>query len=113
IPWASRQNFAAAVHAVAKVMDKDEDVLILFITSHGGTPGVALQLPGITVPLAPAEVAAALKKEGIKNRVVIVSACYSGVFVKPLGNTDSIILTAADDKSPSFGCAPGRNWTYF
>jgi hypothetical protein len=44
-PLASRRNFAAAVHAVAEVMDKDEDVLILFMTSHGSAGGVALQLP--------------------------------------------------------------------
>jgi hypothetical protein len=113
IPLASRQNFAAAVHDVAQVMDKDEDILILFMTSHGSTAGVGLQLPGVTVPLAPAEVAAVLKKEAIKNRVVIVSACYSGVFVKALHNTNTIVLTAADDRSPSFGCAPGREWTYF
>jgi hypothetical protein len=113
IPLASRQNFAAAVHAVAGVMNKDEDVLLLFITSHGSTVGVGLQLPGVTVPLAPAEIAAVLKKEGIKNRVVIVSACYSGIFIKPLGDTNSIVLTASDEKSPSFGCASGREWTYF
>jgi hypothetical protein len=113
IPLASRQNFAAAVHAVGSIMDKDEDILILFLTSHGSRGGVALQLPGIMVALSPAEVAAVLKKEGIKNRVVIVSACYSGVFAKPLANTNTIVLTAADDKNTSFGCAPGREWTYF
>jgi hypothetical protein len=44
---------------------------------------------------------------------VIVSACYSGIFVKPLANENTIVLTAADAKSTSFGCAEGREWTYF
>jgi peptidase C13-like protein len=113
IPLASRKNFAAAVHAVASVMDKDEDVLFLFMTSHGTNGGIALQLPSVLVTFSPQEVAAVLNKEGIKNRVVIVSACYSGIFVKPLANENTIVLTAADPKNTSFGCADGRDWTYF
>ena len=63
--------------------------------------------------LTPQEVAAVLDREGIKNRVVIVSACYSGTFVPPLANDNTIVLTASDAKSTSFGCAPERDWTYF
>lgn len=113
IPLASRRNFAAAVRAVARVMDKSEDVLLLFMTSHGEKRGFALQLPALTVRLRPQEVAKILNKEGIKNRVVIVSSCFSGIFVKPLANENTIVLTAADNRSPSFGCASGREWTYF
>ncbi|HET7680734.1 MAG TPA: C13 family peptidase [Xanthobacteraceae bacterium] len=113
VPLASLQNFAAAVRAVARVMDKEEDVLFLFMTSHGEKRSFGLQLPSAIVRLRPSEVAAVLNREGIKNRVVIVSACYSGIFVKPLANANSIVLTAADEKSTSFGCAEGREWTYF
>jgi hypothetical protein len=114
LPLADHKNFAAAVHAVAQVMDKTEDVLVLLMTSHGDSNGVALQLPGKQIAvLTPKEVATVLNKEGIKHRLVIVSACYSGVFVKPLADDDSIVLTAADENNTSFGCAPGRDWTYF
>ena len=112
-PLARRANFAAAVRAVAAVMDKKEDVLFLFMTSHGNKDGIALQLPLQLVPLSPQEVAAVLKREGIRNRVVIVSACYSGIYVKPLANENTIVLTAADTQNTSFGCADGREWTYF
>ena len=44
---------------------------------------------------------------------MIVSACFGGVFVQPLANDDTIVLTAADARSTSFGCATGRDWTYF
>jgi Peptidase C13 family len=113
-PLASRRNFADAVHAVAGVMDKDEDVLILLMTSHGGPGGIALQLPGGgQAVLGAREVKKTLDGEGIRNRVVIVSACYGGVFVAPLASDDAIILTAADAQHTSFGCAAGRDWTYF
>jgi hypothetical protein len=113
VPFASRPNFAAAVRALAGVMDREEDVLLIFMTSHGVRDGFGLQLPALLVRFSPQELAAILKKAGIKNRVVIVSACFSGTFVKPLANENTIVLTASDANSPSFGCANGREWTYF
>ena len=113
VPLATLRNFRDAVHDVGKVMDKENDVLVLFMTSHGNRQGVALQLPNRTIDLTPQDVAAAFKREGIKNRVVIVSACFSGIFVPPLQNANTIVLTAADATHTSFGCAPERDWTYF
>lgn len=113
VPLATRRNFQAAVHDVGKAMDKENDVLVLFMTSHGDRKGVALQLPNKIVDLTPQDVATAFKREGIKNRVVIVSACFSGIFVPPLQDPNTIVLTAADSTHTSFGCAPERDWTYF
>jgi hypothetical protein len=114
VPLASRQNVATAVRAVAQRMDKSEDVLIVFMTSHGVPAGMGLSMPaGQKAVLTPLELAGALDSEGVKNRVVIVSACYAGVFVRPLANENTIVITAADPWNVSFGCAPGRDWTYF
>ncbi len=113
VPLANLQNFTAAVHGIGAVMDKDQDVFVLFLTSHGEKTGFALQLPEGTTELTPQQVASVLDGEGIKNRVVIVSACFAGIFVPPLANDNSIVITAADAKNTSFGCAPERDWTYF
>jgi Peptidase C13 family len=114
LPLADRQNFGAAVHAIADVMNKKEDVLLLLMSSHGEPTGFGLRLPNQAIgELTPREVASTLDKEGIKNRIVIVSACFAGVFVPPLANDDTVVLTAADAKNTSFGCAPERDWTYF
>jgi hypothetical protein len=114
VPIANQRNFAAAVHAIGSVMHKDTDVLLLLMTSHGEPGGFGLRLPSeIVSELTPQAVAAALEREGIKNRIVIVSACYAGAFVPPLANDDTIVLTAADATHTSFGCAPERDWTYF
>jgi hypothetical protein len=114
VPLADRRNFTAAVHAIAALMNKDDDIFILFMTSHGEPTGFGLKQPnGAMGELTPQEVAATLNNEGIKNRIVIVSACYSGTFVPPLANDDTIVLTASDAQHTSFGCAPERDWTYF
>ena len=114
VPLASPLNFGAAVKAIAQVMNKDEDVLVVLLTSHGVQTGFGLRFPnGAITELTPADLAATLNNEGIKNRVVIVSACFAGIFVPPLANDNTIVLTAADATHTSFGCAPERDWTYF
>lgn len=114
VPLADPRNFATAVRAIAKVMNRDDDILLLVMTSHGEPTGFGLRLPNGAISELPAQdVAAALNNAGIKNRVVIVSACFSGSFVPPLANDDTIVLTASDANSTSFGCAPERDWTYF
>jgi hypothetical protein len=114
LPIANRTNFAAAVEAVGAVMNKDDDVLVVFITSHGTQSGVALRLPTEAMSeLTPQDVAGVLDGQHIKNRLIIVSACFAGIFVPPLANDNTIILTAADAQHTSFGCNPERDWTYF
>jgi len=114
LPLANQYNFAAAVHALGERLDKEADIFLLVMTSHGNPGGFGLRLPSEVVSqLTPQDVAAALDHEGIKNRIVIVSACFSGTFVPALANDDTIVLTASDAKSPSFGCASERDWTYF
>ena len=39
---------------------------------------------------------AMLDELGIRYRVVAVSACYSGGWIEPLQNEDTLIMTAAD-----------------
>src|SRR3984885_10824195 len=114
VPLATDRNFVAAVQAIGKVMNKTDDILLLLMTSHGEHTGFALKFPNETAgELTPQLVAATLNNEGIKNRIVIVSACFSGVFVPPLANDNTIVLTASDAQNTSFGCAPERDWTYF
>ena len=50
VPLATLHNFAAAVHGIAKAMDKDEDVLILVMTSHGERPDSRCNFPAIRSP---------------------------------------------------------------
>lgn len=113
LPLADLQNFKAAVEGIGSVMNKDKDVLVLFMTSHGEKSGFALELPGGVAELTPQQVASTLDEAGIKNRIVIVSACFSGIFVPALKNADTIVITASDANNTSFGCAPERDWTYF
>jgi len=113
-PMASIQNIAAALQAVGARMNPDRDVLILTLTSHGSPEGFALNYGyQFNRTLDPDTLKIMLDQAGIKNRILIVSSCYSGGFIAPLSNADTVILTAASANRTSFGCANDRKWTYF
>ena len=54
-----------------------------------------------------------LDQTGVQHKVVIISACYSGVFIPRLANADTLVITAADADHASFGCEDKAKWTYF
>lgn len=110
-PLMNRVNLRASLKAIAKAMNPD-DIALLFLTSHAGPGFFATNFDEvITRDVAPADVASALDEAGIKNAVIIVSACYSGSFVDALASPDRLILTAADADNVSFGCNDKNEWT--
>jgi len=114
LPMGSPQSLAAALARVAELMDPAEDALILYLTAHGGPTGVVYndgdQGYGM---IGPARLWSMLSRLDIANRVVIVSACYSGVFVPMLSSDTAVVLTASSADRSSFGCQADNDWTYF
>jgi hypothetical protein len=111
----SRASVAAlrdALATVASRMDRDNDVLFVFLTSHGSPDGLALQAGRRRGFLTPAQVGGVLRATGARKKVLIVSACFSGIFV-PLADAETLVITAADATHPSFGCEKRATWTYF
>ena len=63
--------------------------------------------------IAPERLKLLLDELNFKRRILLLSACYSGIFVPELANDNSVIVTAASSSQPSFGCTPGNDWTFF
>ena len=114
-PIASPNNFNAALARIGKLADPNEDLVVVFVTSHGGPDGaVGLQEKGrMGGALRALQLRSALQQANIKTKLVIVSACFSGHFILPFSNPDTMVLTAAAADKTSFGCEPSRDWTYF
>ena len=112
---ASPVALAGALDGVAAKMNRAEDVLVLYTTSHG-SPGVGLNFrdPAVgSAVIAPSQLAAMLDHAGAKNRLLILQACFSGQFVRALKGPSTIVVTAAAADRSSFGCQAGNDWTFF
>ena len=113
-PLASVTGLKQTLKVLASRMNPDEDVLVLFLTSHGSEDGLEVQNGSLPLAqLAPSELREALDESGIRWRVVVVSACYAGVFVDALKSETTAIVTAADAGHTSFGCQADRQLTWF
>jgi len=112
---ATRTALAHTLKRVGSLMKQDEDVLFLFLTSHGSKDGrFTLSLPPLRLnDLTPTELKAMLDEAGIRNRVIVVSSCYSGAFIEALRDDDSMIVTASAKDRNSFGCSNEADFTYF
>lgn len=114
LPNGSLTSLTLALARIAEVMDKEQDVLVLYTTSHGAKVGIAYHDgdEGYGI-LSPKRLEALLDELGIKNRLLILSACYSGIFVGPLSSPDTALFTAASSDRTSFGCQADNDWTFF
>jgi hypothetical protein len=96
-------------------MNRDQDVLFLYLTSHGSEDHhFALSFwPLHLRDLDPPALRQMLDAAQIRWRIVVVSACYSGGFIEPLKSDTTLVITAADAQHTSFGCGSESDFTYF
>lgn len=114
-PAATPNNINAALGKIGALIDPNEDLVVVFLTSHGGQDGaMGLQeINRLGGALRAQHLRGSLSSAGIRNKVLIISSCYSGHFILPFSDPNTVVLTAAAADKTSFGCQPERDWTYF
>lgn len=114
LPMGSLHALDLALARIAELMDSEEDVLVLYSTGHGAPYGITYhdgdQGYGV---LTPVRLAALLDELSLRNRLLILSACYSGTFVPALWSETTALFTAASASRTSFGCEADNDWTFF
>jgi hypothetical protein len=115
LAWATTLNLQRAIRSVARTMDRDEDVLFIYLTSHGARDGqlAANFWPFELAELTPGMLRKWLDDAGIRNRVIAVSACFSGSWIPALAGDSTMVLTAADAEHTSYGCGYKSELTFF
>lgn len=114
-PLANNHNLAAALERISQSMDTEEDILFLLLTSHGEKEdGLSVRIENHSFnKISPAGLAEALNRSGIKWRIIVISACYSGEFIEALANPHTLVITASRGDRNSFGCGHDGDFTYF
>lgn len=83
---------------------------LVYFTSHGSPDGIVLGRG----ELSPRRMARMIDGAcGARPTVVVVAACYSGVFVPALRGPNRMVVTAAAWDRPSFGCGEEDKYTFF
>ena len=108
---ASQPSTAAAISGgLMNVTKRAKAGCLVYFTSHGSQDGIVLGKG----ELSPRRMAHMVGDAcGSRPSVIVVAACYSGVFVPALRGPDRIVVTAASANRPSFGCGEADKYTFF
>ncbi|WP_336356073.1 C13 family peptidase [Pseudomonas granadensis] len=113
-PMATRENLRRAAQALAE-RSGPEDLLFIYLTSHGTAEHeLVLDQPRMELADLPAdELAAVLAPLKHRDKIIVISSCYSGGFIPALKDERTLIMTASRADRVSFGCSEEANFTYF
>ncbi|RMV73252.1 MORN repeat-containing protein [Pseudomonas coronafaciens pv. atropurpurea] len=113
-PMATRETITRAVQTIAQ-RSGPEDLVFIYLTSHGTQDHeLVLDQPRLSLADLPADaLAAALAPLKNRDKVVVISACYSGGFISDLKDERTLIMTASREDRVSFGCSEEADFTYF
>ena len=107
----SRLASDEAFAAIAAQTEAAKSGCLLYFTSHGSPDGMVLGDEGL---LSPPRLDSLIDGWcGERPTVVVVSACFSGVFVPALAAPNRIVMTAARPDRSSFGCSEDATYPYF
>ncbi len=114
-PFATVSNLRATLSEIGDIINPDEDVVMLYLSSHGTRDHkLSIEFPPLQLDaLSPETLKQLLDDAGIKWRIIVVSACYSGGFIDPLKDDRTLIMTASAANRTSFGCGAESDATYF
>lgn len=113
-PIATKTSILRGLKKIGQQMNADEDVLFLTLSSHGNENIIQLANPPLAMENLDATwLREALDVSGIRWRVIVVSACYSGSFIDELASPTTMVITASAADKASFGCTNTAEMTYF
>ena len=100
-------NIAAGLKRVA---NQAPDGCLVYLTSHGSPDGAVLGERLLSPPILARTVRGAC---GDRPTIVVISACFSGIFVPALAGPRRLVLTAARRDRSSFGCGESDEYPFF
>ncbi|MBX8495074.1 C13 family peptidase [Pseudomonas cichorii] len=113
-PLATRESISRAAQTLAQ-RSGPEDLVFIYLTSHGTQDHeLVLDQPRLSLADLPADaLAAALAPLKDRDKIIVISSCYSGGFIPDLKDERTLVMTASRADRVSFGCSEEADFTYF
>jgi hypothetical protein len=109
-PVAQHSENSAIASTLWDLSNRAPGGCLIYFTSHGTPDGIVIDQR----LLDPAKLGIIVSNAcGSKPSVIVMSACFSGQFVRTLRGDNRIVLTAARLDRTSFGCGESDHYTFF
>lgn len=87
---------------------------LVYLTGHGAPEGLAMSADTPTMFVRPSRLESMLDGCAQRPTVLVVSACYSGQYLRPgITRPERIVMTASAEDLTSFGCSNNNRYTFF
>jgi hypothetical protein len=102
-------------NALVRLADQAKDGCLLYFSSHGATIGAVVGFNGDQPNFLTPDMLSRIIDHACGERptVVIVSACFSGVYIPTLADPNRAVFTAARPDRTSFGCSESDRYPYY
>jgi hypothetical protein len=109
-PRPGSDNFDGIIDSLRTLTQRAHGGCLIYVSSHGAPQGILLG----DIIMNPGMLANAIDGVcGDRPTVVVLSACFSGVFVPVMEAPNRMILTAARPDRTSFGCGVDNRYPFF
>jgi hypothetical protein len=110
VPDAQHTAISAIANGLWDVSNRAPGGCLIYFTSHGAPDGIVTD----DKLLAPDKFSAMVNNAcGAKPSVIVMSSCFSGIFVPALMGPNRIVMSAARPDRTSFGCGNDTRYTFF
>ena len=87
---------------------------LIYLTGHGAPEGIAMSAETPMAFVRPTRMESMLNSCSQRPTVLVVSACFSGVYMRPgITRPERIVMTASAADLTSFGCSNNNRYTFF
>ncbi len=87
---------------------------LVYLTGHGAPDGLAMAADTPMIFVRPTRMETMLNACAQRPTILVVSACFSGVYVRPgITRPERIVMTASAADLTSFGCSNNNRYTFF
>ena len=109
-PDAQRTNIPDIANALWDLSNRAPGGCMIYFTSHGAPTGIVTDQR----LWEPDKFATVVNNAcGEKPTIVVMSACFSGIFVPVLAAPNRLVMSAARPDRTSFGCGESDHYTFF
>lgn len=111
--WTS-SGLQALDSSLTALKPQEGEGCFIYLTGHGTPDGLALSADFPTVYVRPTRMDTMLSSCAGKPTVLVVSACFSGIYARPgVTRAERIVMTASAPDLTSFGCSNNLQYTFF
>lgn len=99
---------------MAALQPRENEGCLVYLTGHGAPEGLAMSADTPTFFVRTSRMESMLDSCAGRTTVLVVSACFSGIYVRPgITRQERIVITASAEDLTSFGCSNNNRYTFF